>query len=277
MKDNAKRNETGQKEFWTEFSEKYHKDFYTDVEEYPSLVLRHNYILDMLDKKNKRVLDIGCGPGEMMIDLMSRGYEVVGVDIAEGMLAVAKENIQKRLPTKKFTLKLGDIERLDFEDKEFDYVICAGVIEYLETDAKAISELNRVLKVGGRILISVRNRFCPARVLDTIMDPVKNSSVGRSFITGVKRKIVGSMEAETRFTPYRKHNPWGFDRVLRKHGFVKKDFRFFHFYPFFAPLDKLLPSAFIRLGLKMERLSATRLGWFGSGYIVKAEKVKDIK
>ena len=69
---------------------------------------------------------------------------------------------------------------------------------------------------------------------------------------------IGGMD-RTRYISYRKHFPWEIDENLKKFGFQKAGYRFFHFYPFFTPFDKLFPAAFIKLGLKMEALSASVL------------------
>lgn len=276
MADNVKRSINDSERFWTDYSEKYYKTLYKEVDEYPSLVLRHEYILAMLDKKAKTILDIGCGPGEMLVDLMKRGRDVTGIDISKGMLDVAKKNISSALPERSCTLSVGNIEKLESRDKFFDAVVCAGVLEYLSDDDKALSELNRVLKNDGYLIVSVRNKFCPMRIFDTILDKLKANGVGRKLLSLAKRLVAGGKRAEIRFTPYRKHSPWDFDRTLKRYGFEKKDFRFFHFYPFFTPFDKLFPSPFIKLGLRMEYLTNTSLGWLGSGYIVMAQKKRDL-
>lgn len=246
---------------WSEVSEDYFLTEYVEKKRYPALPIRHNYILTLLDDRPGRVLDIGCGPGRMVIDLMKRDNTVYGVDISEEMLRIADENIRKEGVGGEHHLSQGNIESLDFDDNFFDQVVCAGVIEYLKEDDKAVRELNRVLKEGGTLILTVRNKTCPFRILDSLMDSIKaarkNSSAGQKV---------------NRYIPYRKHVPSGLDRLLEEHGFRKTDFRYFHFYPFLAQFEKLCPGLFIKTGMKMERLTNTSLGWLGSGYIVKAVK-----
>ena len=266
----------GQKEFWSEWSDDYYKDLYKDVENYPSLILRHKYILDLFDQAEKRVLDIGCGPGEMVRDLLKRKCRVYGVDIAEGMLKVARNNLGHEVDGGETFLGCGDIEHLSFKENSFDAVICAGVVEYLEQDDTGLRELNRVLRKGGTLIVTVRNKACPARILDPLLDRLKGGSGGRRLIGSVKRQLKMDDGRVSPFTPYRKHYPWEFDRKLVDHGFKKEDVRYFHFYPFFVPLDRLFPKLAVSLGLRMERLTNTWLGFLGSGYIVKARKQKDL-
>jgi ubiquinone/menaquinone biosynthesis C-methylase UbiE len=226
-----------------------------------------------MDKNPQYVADIGCGPGEMLIDLMKRGHKVVGVDIAIGMLHTAAENIAKAQTGKTAYLQCGNIECLPFKDNSFDTVISAGVIEYLNTDGPTLKELNRILKPGGTLIITVRNKACPFRIFDVLLDLIKETRFGKQTIN---RLLKSFKKGPLQFIQYRKHIPWTFDRTLRRFGLEKTAFRYFHFYPFFTPLDKFIPGFYIKNGLKMEKYSDTRLGVLASGYIVKAQKKRNI-
>jgi ubiquinone/menaquinone biosynthesis C-methylase UbiE len=258
--------------FWSDIAEDYERDQYRAVSGYPSLWVRHRYNLDMFDADGKNVLDIGCGPGEMLVELLDRGCTVSGTDISGAMIELARKNTSQHPHVNRLDLRVGDIEAMSYPSATFDGVICAGVIEYVEDDTRALAELNRVLKPGGTLIISVRNKACPARAIDLLGDPVKNSRRGAALLSSVKRAITGNPNTTILYTPYRKHFPWRFHRSLRHAGFEKVDFRYYHFYPFFVPFDKVMPRIFVRAGLAMERLSRTRLGWLASGYIVKARK-----
>jgi hypothetical protein len=102
------------------------------------------------------------------------------------------------------------------------------------------------------------------------MDFIKKNKYGFLFFNRLKKSMGGGT---VKFINYRKHFPWVFDSKLRRFGFTKNDFRYFHFYPFFVPAHLIFPKFFLKYGLKMEKFSATRLGFLGSGYIVKARKI----
>jgi SAM-dependent methyltransferase len=267
---------SNRKEIWTSWSEDYYKSLYKDIREYPSLVMRHRYILDLFDQDGRRVLDIGCGPGEMVKDLAQRGCEVCGVDISVGMLEVARKTLRDANGNKAISLGCGNIESLSFRDKAFDGVICAGVIEYLGDDAMALEELNRILRVGGTMILTVRNKVCPARFLDLMINRMRRSTLGNRSLKTIKDSLGGDHDGDKPYVKYRKHVPWKLDERLAHYGFQKEDFRYFHFYPFFVPFDKLFPRSFVKLGLRMEKLSRSSLGFLGSGYIVKARKMRDV-
>ena len=95
------------REFWSDFADDYLENLYRNVKEYPSLVVRHRYILDMFESDGKYVADIGCGPGEMLCDLIERGCRVYGLDIAEGMLDVAARTSASASPKRPWNFVWG--------------------------------------------------------------------------------------------------------------------------------------------------------------------------
>jgi ubiquinone/menaquinone biosynthesis C-methylase UbiE len=259
-------------EFWSGVADEYHRTHYRAPAGYPSLKVRHRYILDMFREDGLRVLDVGCGPGEMLLDLLDRGCAVSGMDISESMIELARKNTQEHPRVSSLDLRVGDITSMPYESATFDAVICAGVIEYLDSDQPALVELCRVLKRGGALIVSVRNAACPARAIDLLTGRLKKVRHSRALLGATKRVVERNPAADIVFTPYRKHFVSAFHRHLARAGFENEDFRYFHFYPFFVPFDKLAPRLFVAAGLKMETLSRTWLGWLGSGYIVRARK-----
>ncbi|RYX85483.1 class I SAM-dependent methyltransferase [bacterium] len=105
-----------------------------------------------------RVIDIACGLGYgSKIVAQTRGAHVEGVDISEEALAYARKNYT----TADVNFNLGSITNIDFEDASFDAAICFETIEHLSlSDAQqAMKELYRVLRPGGKLLISTPNRY----------------------------------------------------------------------------------------------------------------------
>jgi demethylmenaquinone methyltransferase/2-methoxy-6-polyprenyl-1,4-benzoquinol methylase len=99
------------------------------------------------------ILDVATGTGDMAIELSKlKPKSITGVDIAEGMLEIArKKAIQKGLSFISF--HAGDSEALDSPDKKFDFVTVAFGVRNYENLEKGISEMHRVLKDGGYLLI----------------------------------------------------------------------------------------------------------------------------
>ena len=104
-------------------------------------------------KVGERVLDAGAGPGLLSQD-MARVVEnqglVHGIDTSQAMLTVAQRRCAHY---EQVNFSLGDVMSLQFEDACFDAVVCTQVLLYVEKVHRALSEMYRVLKPGGRMAI----------------------------------------------------------------------------------------------------------------------------
>lgn len=100
-----------------------------------------------------RVLDNGCGTGELMSFIRTNtndAIELIGCDISEKMIEFAKNKADK--------VCIADSEKLPFEDNYFDVIYVRAVLHHLQDMPKAISEVARVLKPGGRVVFAETNK-----------------------------------------------------------------------------------------------------------------------
>lgn len=106
--------------------------------------------------KNKKVLDAACGTGYGSALLAENADEVFGVDISEEAIAYAKSNYA----ASNVNFSVANIEKLPFENDFFDVVVSFETIEHVDTQQqeKFLSEVKRVLKDGGILVISTPNR-----------------------------------------------------------------------------------------------------------------------
>jgi SAM-dependent methyltransferase len=95
------------------------------------------------------LLDAGCGPGSITVDLaeLVAPGQVTGIDIDEGMLQLAAGYAKQR-GVGNVRFEPGDLTQLAYPDESFDAVFVHGVIEYLDKE-RAFAEIYRVLKPGG--------------------------------------------------------------------------------------------------------------------------------
>jgi ubiquinone/menaquinone biosynthesis C-methylase UbiE len=100
----------------------------------------------------KRALDIGTGTGQFAVYLARGGFDVTAIDISEAMIAAARRYAaDQRL---NIDFKTGDAESLDFADRTFDVVVSRNTLWTLPRPQKALMEWRRVLKPGGRLMLS---------------------------------------------------------------------------------------------------------------------------
>jgi SAM-dependent methyltransferase len=97
----------------------------------------------------KKILDAGCGPGIYSLTLLKKNFDVFAIDIDKEKLDFLKKN------SNLIHLTLGDITKLPFKSNFFDFIVCSDVLEHIKEDGKALSELTRVLKIGGTMVITV--------------------------------------------------------------------------------------------------------------------------
>ncbi len=102
-------------------------------------------ILKLLDiKKNEKILDAGSGDGYYAILMKEKGAKIFGVDISANMIIELKKNGIKG--------KVSNIEELKFREK-FDKILCAGAMEFLKSQEKAIDSFHSALKKKGTLVI----------------------------------------------------------------------------------------------------------------------------
>ncbi len=255
------------KSYFDEYSRDYHKDHYVKEKPpslYPTLAIRLRYMTDMLYdfKTNGKIIDVGCGTGEMLEVLKERKFVTYGLDYSYKMLyEISKDTAILQLP-----LINSDIENLPFENESFDGVICAGVIEYLNEDQKALREMSRILKPGGYAIITISNRLSPAR----LFEPLVHNRIGQKIKAWIKKFIL--KKQTLLYPPFRTRAPFLFNRAAEKEGLILSEFNYYHFSPVPWPLNRLFHNFYVSVGLKMEKLSRSKLGFLGRGYIAKYQK-----
>jgi 2-polyprenyl-3-methyl-5-hydroxy-6-metoxy-1,4-benzoquinol methylase len=103
------------------------------------------------------ILDAGCGPGYHSIRLARRGFRVTAIDFSESILPLAEENVRAAGLAERISFRREDLLHLSFADKQFDYILCWGVAMHIPEAERALSELARVLKPGGALILSEPN------------------------------------------------------------------------------------------------------------------------
>lgn len=119
------------------------------------IIWRKKAIKELKALQPQKILDVATGTGDFAFEAIKilNPKEIIGVDISEGMLGVARKKIAERNLGKVFSVQQGDSEGLLFEDHTFDAIIVAFGVRNYEHLEKGLADMYRVLKPGGKIVI----------------------------------------------------------------------------------------------------------------------------
>jgi len=123
---------------------------YDDVREGDILLINH-FLQELPAESARNILDIGCGTGNYT-DLFqkitrTKQYHIYGIEPSEGMISKARQK------NSQITFKQATAEDIPFEGNFFDFVFMTDVIHHIPDIRKMFSEIQRILKPGGRVCI----------------------------------------------------------------------------------------------------------------------------
>ena len=144
--------------------------------------------------KDERILDMGCGTGDLTAKIARSGARVIGLDISEDMIVASR----RKYPTLDF--QVGDVKDFKFEEP-FDAVFSNAVLHWIDDQAKVIDRVRQILKIGGRFITEMGGKGNIA----TIETAIHNA-----------RLDLGYPEMNN---PWHFGNPADYSRLLKDHGF----------------------------------------------------------
>ena len=229
--------------------DQFYKDRYAPKETISAFVEKVFQRWILANAKGRKVLDSGCGDGALTAQL-ARSFEVTGVDISEGSLRQARKLGLK-------TVKHDFTKKLPFRDEEFDTAVSSQVLEHIYDTDFYLSEIYRVLKKVGMLLITTPNAVSltdRARVMFGKL-PI-TCEVSLQYKLGSKEKPNGHIRPYT-FSELRNQ--------LRRTGFKIVEERTTNF-PF--PVYWNVPGALKLLAVRLGTLKPS----FGGQIMIKAVK-----
>ncbi len=187
---------------------------YRTEENEPFFEKAFDYIVSAIDApKNSIILDAGCGTCKHSIRLAKRGFIVKAIDFSESALEEAVINVRDNKLESKISIKRENICSLSFENEKFNYILCWGVLMHVPDLEKAISELARVLKPGGIIVIGENNMHS----LQMAASRIRNKLFRKKMNDVEIKKTPAGNEYY-----WRKTNGMVMTRVIDMRWFVKK-------------------------------------------------------
>ncbi|MFC5558485.1 class I SAM-dependent methyltransferase [Ureibacillus thermophilus] len=125
-------------------------------------------------KKGEKILDVGCGTGDLACQMADAGAKVVGIDSSEKMIAKAKE----KYPHLSFYVK--DVTQLDFHN-EFDAVFSNAVLHWVRQPEKALKNIYTSLKKGGRFVAEFGGKGNVQKITDALLMQIKKAGIERDI------------------------------------------------------------------------------------------------
>jgi ubiquinone/menaquinone biosynthesis C-methylase UbiE len=174
-----------------------------------------------------KVLEIAPGPGYLAIELAKRRkVKITGLDISATFVAIARENAQSAGMDIDF--QQGNVSAMPFENEKFDFLICTSAFKNFSEPLKALNEMYRVLKPGGKAWISdLRRDVSNATIDNFVNDTMKVRGLAGIFMkytfkhTLRPRALIGAQFKELiAKTPFSKveirENPMDLEVLLDK-------------------------------------------------------------
>jgi SAM-dependent methyltransferase len=114
------------------------------------------------------VLELGCGLGDLLADMLSEGYECQAVEHSPQMVTAARDTLRKRKVGQPAWVTQGSAQNLPFPDSTFDTVVSTFPSDYI-SDPNTIAEIARVLRPGGHVIIVMGANLLPVGFLQPLL------------------------------------------------------------------------------------------------------------
>lgn len=283
-------------------AKKYHEQYNREkihdyTTKYPANYFRLQLLLNsFINKKIRRVLEVGVGEGTPLATLAKAGIDTWGFDISEEMVKKSRQKMSDNGldPDKIFW---GDIQDPTsyahvIKGGQFDGIMAMGVMPHIENDDMVIENISTLVRPGGTVFIEFRNKlfslFTQNRntkefILNDLLDGVNNDlkdlvskdldSRLRVDMPAVRGVVKGTNAPGYDAILSRFHNPFEIFNLFERHNFTDIKLRWYHYHPAMPYLEKKAPELFREEALRLEHESSNWRGFFlCSAFVVEAVK-----
>ncbi len=133
------------------------------------------------------VLELGCGLGDLLADMLAAGYHCQAVERSPQMVAAARDTLQRRKMGTNSTVIQGSAQGLPFSDASFDTVVSTFPSEYIY-ESDTIAEVFRVLRSGGRLIVIEGANLLPVGFLQPLLVLIQMIVYGPSAVFGPRKE-----------------------------------------------------------------------------------------
>jgi ubiquinone/menaquinone biosynthesis C-methylase UbiE len=132
----------------------------------------------VIKQKPENILEIGVGTGihaSKLLTSCKHKISYVGIDVSKEMLSIARKRIEGIRKGNSVKLLVSDMHNLPFKDSSFDLVYCVATLHHSNDPDKAVLEMKRVLKKGGRLILIEPNRLFPTNFVLASLDKAERN------------------------------------------------------------------------------------------------------
>lgn len=281
-----------------EYFQQYQRENLRSSEEYPANYFRLQLLVRLLAEANARsVFEVGVGEGTPLVTMASLGLNVAGCDIADSMVAQARQTFEKNgLSADK--VQWGDIEDATTFARQlaggrFDAVIAAGVMPHVRNDKLTIRNMGMIVRPGGKALIEFRNklfslftmnRYTKEFILDDLLrdvSPSLKAVVGEELdrrlavdmppvrtTSGADGSGPGYDEILSKF-----HNPFELTETFERCGFANPKVHWYHYHPVPPMLETKVGAELREAAMSLEHEGSWRGFFLCSAGVIEADKI----
>lgn len=143
--------------------EQWHKDYNKNILDIDKLNMMkwHKTVLSFLDKdlSGKKMLEVGCGNGDFSNYLsLNHNADILGLDFSTESIKIANQK-KDVFGAKTSSFMVGDAQNISLPDNSFDIIVSCECLEHIPVPQKMVSEIFRLLKPGGRVVLTTENYF----------------------------------------------------------------------------------------------------------------------
>jgi len=217
------------------------ENFYAVVEQH--VRVRHAYKETLLrnfamDCQGQTLLEVGCGLGLELAWLGKLGFDVTGIDLAPAAVKLASDHLRRLSINGRAMVQ--NVEQLEFADASFDAVYSSGVLHHTPDIRRAIAEILRVLKPGGKLLVILYHRHSWLYLLHKLTGVnIEFGDEDAPIIHVYTKKQVRSLFQGLRNTAVAVEYAYPMPTVKR--GFLP-----FFYNRAFVPASRMIPAAMMR-------------------------------
>jgi demethylmenaquinone methyltransferase/2-methoxy-6-polyprenyl-1,4-benzoquinol methylase len=179
---------------------------------------RKKVIKKVINHQPDTVLDVATGTGDLVIALgKSSAKKLIGLDLSKGMLQTGEHKIKAKSLQNKIVMQQADAEAIPYEDNYFDAITVAFGVRNFENLEKGLTEMNRVLKPGGLVVIletAVPTKF-PFKQFYKLYSNNILPLIGRVF--SKDKSAYRYLSESASVFPYGE----AFNNILKKSGFIE--------------------------------------------------------